>query len=262
MSSHGDHRPPPSSDPSGPVRRRRLSSRALTGIVAAAAVLVLGLGGFLIGSRIYADQRNAAAPEAFTATAEASAASDGGGGGSTGAPAAGEVGGTWTVAEGSQAGYRVAEVLNGQDVTVVGRTSSVTGSAEITGTSLSETRIVVDLASVETDAAQRDEYFRTRAIDTAAHPEAVFTLTAPVDVAALAETGTATVTVPGTLEINGQTQDVRIALTLARSQDGTLTVVGAADATWSDYGVEAPDLGFVSVEDAGQIEFSLVLAAA
>lgn len=260
MSSHGDHRPPASSDPSVPAPRRRVSSRTLTWIVAAAAVLVLGLGGFFIGSRIYADQRNAAAPEAFTATSEAAAASDGGGG-STGA-AAGEVEGTWTVAEGSQAGYRVAEVLNGQDVTVVGRTETVTGSAEISGTSLSETRIVVDLASVETDATQRDEYFRTQAIDTATHPEAVFTLTAPVDVAALAETGTATVTVPGTLEINGQTQDVRIELTLARSEDGSLTVVGAADMTWSDYGVEAPDLGFVSVEDAGQIEFSLVLAAA
>ena len=34
-------------------------------------------------------------------------------------------------------------------------------------------------------------------------------------------------------------------------------VVGTIPITFSDYGVEAPDLGFVSVEDTGSIEFSL-----
>src|SRR6516165_367123 len=36
--------------------------------------------------------------------------------------------GTWTVGSGSQAGYRVNEVLFGQDNTAVGRTAAVTGS--------------------------------------------------------------------------------------------------------------------------------------
>src|SRR4051794_8785516 len=36
--------------------------------------------------------------------------------------------GRWTVATGSKAGYRVREVLFGQDAEAVGRTSDVTGS--------------------------------------------------------------------------------------------------------------------------------------
>ena len=44
--------------------------------------------------------------------------------------------GTWHVAGGSVVGYRVNEVLFGQNNTAVGRTSSVTGQAMINGTTV------------------------------------------------------------------------------------------------------------------------------
>lgn len=244
---------PPAPEPAHDTSHRTpLHRRPVTWVIAAAVVIVLAVGAFFIGSRIYADQQNADAPTAFaTATAAGSGASDG--------ETSGDVTGTWTVGTGSQAGYRVDEVLNGKDVTVVGRTENTSGSATIEGTSLTATEVTVDLTTVATDAGRRDEYFRTQAIDTSAHPDATFTLTEPVDVAALADAGSASVTAQGTLAINGRTQDVQIALTLAQGTDGTLSVIGSSDLTWSDYGVEAPNLGFVSVQDAGQIEFSLVL---
>jgi len=41
---------------------------------------------------------------------------------------AGPVSGAWTVTTGSQAGYRVQEILFGQSHTAVGRTSKVTAA--------------------------------------------------------------------------------------------------------------------------------------
>jgi YceI-like domain len=48
-------------------------------------------------------------------------------GGDTAAATGASLDGTWTAASGSQAGYRVEEVLLGQNVEAVGRTSAVTG---------------------------------------------------------------------------------------------------------------------------------------
>jgi hypothetical protein len=36
-------------------------------------------------------------------------------------------------------------------------------------------------------------------------------------------------------------------------------VIGSVPVTFADFGVEAPSLGFVTVEDEGSIEFSLQL---
>ena len=55
-------------------------------------------------------------------------------GGDTAAATGASLDGTWTVAGGSQAGYRVEEVLLGQNVEAVGRTSAVTGELTVAGT--------------------------------------------------------------------------------------------------------------------------------
>src|SRR5688572_31656864 len=56
----------------------------------------------------------------------------------TTAPAASASGidGTWSVSAGSSAGYRAKEVLFGQDAEATGRTDQVTGSIEISGTTV------------------------------------------------------------------------------------------------------------------------------
>ncbi|MBR7551633.1 hypothetical protein KC220_24140, partial [Mycobacterium tuberculosis] len=66
----------------------------------------------------------------------------------------------------------------------------------------------------------------------------------------------AEIEIPGTLDINGQSRETTAQGTVTRTDAG-LRVVGAIDVTWQDHGVTAPDLGFVSVEDAGVVEFAL-----
>ena len=46
--------------------------------------------------------------------------------------------GTWNVGSGSQAGYRVQEVLVGQNATAVGRTTKIWGSMTISGSTVTK----------------------------------------------------------------------------------------------------------------------------
>src|SRR5438874_2739841 len=56
--------------------------------------------------------------------------------------------GTWKVTSGSQAGYRVKEVLFGQNNEAVGRTTALTGDATIAGTKVNAATVTVDLSQV------------------------------------------------------------------------------------------------------------------
>lgn len=163
--------------------------------------------------------------------------------------------GTWTIAEGSYAGYRLDEVLSGEDVTVVGRTEDVTGSAVIASNTLNTAEVVVDLSTVATDSDRRDNYFRTQAIDTSVNPNATFSLTEPVVLSGSAEE----VTLTGEITINGVTQPATVTAQVAKVDDH-LEVAGSTEITWADFNVEAPDLGFVKVEESGFLEFLIVLA--
>lgn len=51
-------------------------------------------------------------------------------------------------------------MLNGADVTVVGRTEEVTGDVTIADGELSAGTVEVDVASITTDSDRRDSYFR------------------------------------------------------------------------------------------------------
>src|SRR5688500_9988711 len=67
-------------------------------------------------------------------------------------PGAGSDGieGAWTVTTGSQAGYRVEEVLFGQSATAVGRTSDVTGTFVIdgSGTQVRSGEFTIDMTTI------------------------------------------------------------------------------------------------------------------
>ncbi|WP_139346655.1 YceI family protein [Sinomonas mesophila] len=218
----------------------------LIGLVVAVAAIVA----VVAGPRIYASmQPEAKAPLSVstpTATSPTFLAT-------TGQRPDGADDGTWTVASGSQAGYRIDEVLNGADVTVVGRTEKVTGTATVADGVLTAASVVVDVASITTDNGNRDSYFRSTALRTSQFPTATFALGTPVT---LPEIGANPVEVPvsGTLELAGQTRDVTATLSVVRDGE-SVSASGAIPVTVSDYGIQAPDLGFVKVEPAGQVEF-------
>lgn len=235
-----------------PEHRRRWLIWTMTAVVVAVALVV---GGPWLYAKVIAPQvRDPLALSTPTAqpgaTADAELLDS--------APPPIDVDGTWQVGEGSEAGYRLAEVLSGEEVTVAGRTQQVTGTMVVEGGALTRAELVVDAGSIATDESARDAYFR-RALDTSTYPVATFLLSEPVDVA---EVGTAdepiTVTAPGTLTFHGISQAVTVDLEVQRTLVG-VEVVGQVPIDLETYGLAAPDLGFVTVEPSGSIEILLVL---
>ena len=170
------------------------------------------------------------------------------------------VGGVWRVASGSQVGYRVKEVLFGQDTEAVGRTSDVSGELTIAGTTVTAARLVVDLTTVESDDDRRDNQFRGRIMDTDTHPEATFVLTEPIRLDALPADGeTVTVSATGQFTIRGVTNPASFALT-ARRHVGAIEVHGAIPIAFADYGIPDASFGPAQVEDHGEIELLVTFA--
>ena len=172
--------------------------------------------------------------------------------------------GTWVASTGSQAGYRVDEVLFGQNVEAVGRTSNVEavgrtsnvdGALTINGATIESAAISIDLGSVQSDEDRRDNQFRGRIMNVARYPTATFTLKSPIDLGSLPADG-ATVTVPATgeLTLHGTKKTVTVDVTAKRS-GGTIAVQGTIPVVFVDYGIPSPSFGPAEVEDHGEIEF-------
>ncbi len=222
-------------------RKRR---KAVIWISVIAAVVVIGVVAAIVGTNLYTSSENAKASAAPSVAASR-------------APSTiddSDLSGEWTVGGDSEAGYRVHEVLNGSDVTVTGRTDSVTGSATVDGTSITKATITVQVADIATDSNQRDSYFRDSAMDTSAFPTATFELAEPIADAVPSGSGTTKVEASGNLTLHGVTKAVTATLEVGLNGDG-VDISGSIPVTFSDYDVQAPSLGFVKVDDAGAVEF-------
>lgn len=170
----------------------------------------------------------------------------------------GEVAGTWTAGAGSLVGYRVDEILFGQDAAAVGRTEEVTGTLVIDGTTVESVSMEADMATVASDQERRDNQFKGRIMDVEKYPTATFELTEPID---LADPGaeTASVEAVGELTIHGVTEVVTIPIVAARNGD-QLELVGAITFPMADFGITPPSIGgFVTVEDDATLEFKILL---
>ncbi len=165
--------------------------------------------------------------------------------------------GKWSVTTGSVVGYRVKEVLFGQDNTAVGRTSDVTGSITLSGTSVVTGTFTVEMASVKSDFSQRDAQFRGRVMDVATYPTATFVLSQPIKVGSPAASGVAkTMTAQGALTLRGQTRTVRFQVE-ARHVGTTIQVLGSVPVIFSRWKIPNPSFGPVTTQDHGILEFLL-----
>jgi polyisoprenoid-binding protein YceI len=164
--------------------------------------------------------------------------------------------GTWKVGTGSQAGYRVKEVLFGQDNQAVGRTTAVTGQMTIAATSVSAANVTVDLTKVSSDKDRRDSQFHGRIMDTSSFPTATFKLSNPI---AIPTTGQRVSTkANGDLTLKGATKEATADIQAERS-GATIRVSGSVPITFADWNIPNPSFGPVTTEDHGVIEFLLVL---
>ncbi len=169
----------------------------------------------------------------------------------------GSLDGTWKVTNGSQAGYRVDEILFGQKNTAVGRTTAVTGDSTIAGNRVTAATVNVDLTQVSSDQARRDAQFRGRIMDVSSFPTATFKLTQPIDLPST--TGRVSTKASGDLTIHGVTKPAVADLQAERSGD-TIRVSGSIPVVFADWGIPNPSFGPVSTDDHGLIEFLVVLA--
>ena len=191
--------------------------------------------------------------QASTGTGQSASAS---GGTSTG-----PVAGSWTVGSGSIVGYRVNEVLLGQNATAVGRTSEVTGHLTIAGSTVTAAAFTVPMATVHSDKSQRDAQFDGRIMDVSQYPTGTFTLTSPIDLAPLPAGGVIKdYTAHGRLTLHGTTRAVTFTLTAER-KGSQIEVSGDIPVLFSDYDIANPSFaGFVTTQDHGLLEFLLVFS--
>jgi len=195
---------------------------------------------------------------AVTDNVPATTATTAGGGAVSAAPASFD--GTWTATTGSQAGYRVKELLFGQSAEAVGRTGNVDGALTLSGTKVETAAVSIDLGSVTSDRSQRDGQFRNRIMDVTRYPTATFTLTQPIDLGTLPADG-ATITVPATgdLTLHGTKRAITTTLS-ARRTGGRIEVNGTIPVTFADYNIPNPSFGPAQTEDHGDIEFLIAFA--
>jgi polyisoprenoid-binding protein YceI len=238
-----------------PTKARR---RWLRGLLAGVAELVvIGVGGPFVYIHFIEGPAPAplTLPSLNTTTIAGSGTTTAKGGSSTRAG----VTGTWLVGSSSQAGYRVQEVLGGQNNTAVGRTSQVTGSISIHGSTVSSASFLVDLRTVHSDQSQRDVQFNDRIMDTAKYPDATFKLTKPVALGSIpALDKTVTEAATGTLTMHGTTRTVMFTVE-ARYTGSEIQVSGSIPVVFADWNIANPSFaGFVTTQDHGLLEFLLI----
>jgi polyisoprenoid-binding protein YceI len=198
-----------------------------------------------------------------TTAAPAGSAGSGGGAASCASPAAG-IGGTWTTdAAASSAsgpatfvGYRVREELaNIGAAEAVGRTSGVTGSLVIDGTTVTNAEITADLTTLQSDSHNRDRQLSNQALETGTYPRATFTLTAPIELGSVPAQGqVVNVTATGDMTLHGVTKSVQIPLQ-TRLEGSTIAVAGSLPVAFADFGIVKPQAMVVlSVADNGTLE--------
>jgi polyisoprenoid-binding protein YceI len=187
--------------------------------------------------------------------------------GSTAAAPTGDVAGTWTVADGSVAGYRVREKLAQLPAPsdAVGRTGAVTGQVTIADRggaySASNATFTVDVSQLKSDKNQRDNKIHSIGLETDKYPQATFAAAGPITIPADAVNGKlVTVQVDGDLMLHGQTKRVSIPLQVQRDA-GQIKLAGNYQFAWSDFGMSAPSVQpFVSVTGNPTLEFELHLS--
>jgi polyisoprenoid-binding protein YceI len=249
-------------------------SRSRLFAIVAVVVIAVAVGGFVVYDQVLRGDSTAAltlptaapsggASSATSAPAASASTVPGPTSAASGGATDSDLAGTWTVAAGSQAGYRVREQLAQlpAESDAVGRTDQVTGSLtlETSGatTTLTGGELTVDTTSITSDKGMRDNRLRREGLETDTFPTATFKLTEPVEVPAAALSGTPSdVTLTGDLTLHGVTKSVQIPAK-AQLVDGTISVAGSLGFPLSDYSIVAPNVGgfIVSIADQGTLEF-------
>jgi polyisoprenoid-binding protein YceI len=222
-------------------------------VAAAVVIVVLAVG----GPFVYIHFIEGPAPAPLTLSPGASSSPTSNPGGPTGTTDS-ALPGTWATGTGSVVGYRVNEVLVGQNNVAVGRSSSVAGHLTIDGNAVTAAGFTVKLATIHSDQSQRDAQFDGRIMDVATYPTGTFTLTRPIALAPVPAVGTVkTYSATGNLMLHGHTRPVTFTLSAERTSSG-LKISGSIPVKFANWDIPNPSFGsFVTTQNHGLLEFLL-----
>jgi polyisoprenoid-binding protein YceI len=234
-------------------RRRRRLVAWLAGAAVAVVVLVVG------GAFVYIHFISGPAPAPLSLKDLKSSPSAG-----TAASRSGSrsVAGTWHVASGSLVGYRVNEVLAGQNNVAVGRTSDISGTMTIKGSTVTSASFTVAMDTIKSNESERDAQFNGRIMDTAAYPTGKLELTAPINLAPLPPGGDfRDFRATANLTLHGHTRAVTFTLE-AEHVGGAIDVSGSIPILFADWDISNPSFSpFVTTQNHGELEFLIKFAS-
>jgi len=221
----------------------------------------------------------AAAAALFAAALSLSAQMPGGGPGGPGGPGGGQrqggpggpgggqqpaipptPGATLTIADGSSASYKVTEEFVGIDFPndAVGATNAVSGTIIIGKDSAIDpaSKLTVDLSKLASDQDMRDNFARTRTLEVATYPNAVFVPTKVTGIPAMIPfNGQSAVNLTGNLTIHGVTKEVTFKGYAVYNRDNTVDGRAKTNFTWSTFGLTKPAMGrLMSVDDNVELD--------
>ncbi len=168
--------------------------------------------------------------------------------------------------EESAARYTVTEELASVGANeVVGETTAILGHIlfDANGAPLPCSRFDVDLRTLQTDEARRDNYLRGNTLETDTYPLATFVLRQVEGVdGPLPEGEDVTITLVGDLTFHGVTQLAAWEATVTKEGDA-LTGTATTSFTFPDFNMEKPIVGpVVGIADEVTLEVDLVAAPA
>lgn len=167
------------------------------------------------------------------------------------------IAGQWNIATGSVVGYRVKEILLGQDSEGVGRSSSVTGLLVLGENQVDSAEFTVEVATIRSDSSRRDSQFTGHIMDTATFPTATFKLSTPISLTTVTIDGNPIrAEATGDLTLHGTTKSVSFQVD-ARFDGSTIQVAGSINVVFADWGIPNPSNPVVTTQDTGLLEFLL-----
>jgi polyisoprenoid-binding protein YceI len=224
--------------PARSARKRHWRRWILTGLGVLVALVVLAAGAFI--------KFQPTLSPLVLPTADASAPT-------------GRLDGSWNVAAGSVAGFRVRETALGFSNDTVGRTHAVTGTIAISGPHVTAAAFSIGLTAIKVGGKEQPQL--AASLGTRQHPVATFTLTEPVTLSSAFASGAAiTATATGQLTMRGTAHPVTVTIS-ARRNGSALQVAGSIPIAFSAWGITGPKgYGFFgSLAHHGVAEFLLVL---
>lgn len=162
---------------------------------------------------------------------------------------------------GNEARYRVREQLAGFDLPrdAVGATKDVTGQIVIGPdgkVARTGSKVTIDLSTLKSDQGRRDNYLRTRTLETSKYPKAELV---PVALEGLlmpiAPGSSQTFSVKGDLTVHGVTHPTTWQVT-ARGEGNDVVGTASTAFTFKDFGLDQPRVPVVlSVADTIRLEY-------